>query len=199
MLPANAVLDRVIHGVKEPMLTDFLPQLGLVHGCLDSLAHHREGHFDASLSELHNDVVDDVSSRRIDAHHCCHLQNHVLNGVHVLQIVDVGDERVLDERRVGEVQGGPNAHDEDVRDKGSVGLLLHVSVDGGARDAPQNHNLRTHGLGNHNDKRQTHSNGDSKQHSQEERPKERSQPQQKVRFLYVEEPPGFLVGHEGNH
>ena len=52
--------------------------------------------------------------------------------------------------------------------EGAAALLLHVPVDGGARDAPEDRNLRPCGFVDHDDQREAHGDQDAHQDAQEE-------------------------------
>ena len=52
--------------------------------------------------------------------------------------------------------------------EGAAALLLHVAIDGGARDAPEDGDLWPCGLVDHDDQREAHRDQDAHQDAQEE-------------------------------
>ena len=59
-------------------------------------------------------------------------------------------------------------------DEGATGFLLHVEIDGGPWDAPQNGDLRPRGLVDDDDQTETHGHQNAHQHSQEQSAQEGS-------------------------
>mmetsp|Transcript_43593 Transcript_43593/g.112647 ORF Transcript_43593/g.112647 Transcript_43593/m.112647 type:complete len:234 (+) Transcript_43593:551-1252(+) len=199
MLMPQAVLHGLVHRREEPIVADVLLQLGLAHRLVDAVANHGEGSLDATAAEVADDVFDDVDGRRIDADHGRHLQDHVLGRVHLLEVVDVSQEHVLDKGCVGEVHGGADAADEDVGDEGAAALLLHIAVDRRAGDAPEDGDLRAHRLVDHDDQREAHGHGDAHQHAQEEGAEECHDPEDEVVPLDTQQLLGLAERHQGNH
>mmetsp|Transcript_58889 Transcript_58889/g.155100 ORF Transcript_58889/g.155100 Transcript_58889/m.155100 type:complete len:719 (-) Transcript_58889:350-2506(-) len=199
VLVANAVLHSLVHGGEEPLLANELLQVGLAHCLVDTVPSHCECRLDAAAPEVADDVLDDVDGRRVHADDGRHLQDHVLRLVHFLEVVHVGQQHVLDEGRVREVERGADAADEDVGDEGSAALLLHVAVDGRARDAPEDRDLGADRLVDHDDQGEADGHGDAHEHTQEEGADEGHDPEHEIMPLDAQELLGLAECHQRNH
>mmetsp|Transcript_39829 Transcript_39829/g.115240 ORF Transcript_39829/g.115240 Transcript_39829/m.115240 type:complete len:354 (+) Transcript_39829:395-1456(+) len=199
VLVPQAEVHCLVHIREEPLLTDKLLQLRLPQGLVHAIADHRERHLDAAAPEVGDDVVDDMASGAVDGHHGRHLEHEVLRRVHLLKVAHVGEQHVLDEGGVREVHRRADAADEDVGDEGAAAFLLHVAVDRGARDAPEDRELRAHGFIDDDHQGQRHGHEDAHQHAEEQRSDERDHPKQEVVSLDAPQALGLTNSDERDH
>mmetsp|Transcript_112344 Transcript_112344/g.313944 ORF Transcript_112344/g.313944 Transcript_112344/m.313944 type:complete len:277 (-) Transcript_112344:449-1279(-) len=183
VLVPQAVVDGIVHGGEEPLLADELLEARLAHRFVDAIPGHCERDLDPAAPEVVHDVVDDVACGGVHGDHRRHLQHEVLRRVHLLQVGDIGQQHVLDERRVREVQGRSDPADEDVRNEGAAALLLHIAVNRRARNAPQDGELGAHGFVDDDDQRERHGDDDAHEHAQEQGAEEGDDPEEEVMAL----------------
>mmetsp|Transcript_5680 Transcript_5680/g.13304 ORF Transcript_5680/g.13304 Transcript_5680/m.13304 type:complete len:335 (-) Transcript_5680:1224-2228(-) len=199
LLVLKAEHHSLMHCGEEPLLANELLQPGPCQGLVHSVPHHTERSLDITTAKVVHDVLQDMNSSGIDGDHRCHLENDVGGFVDLLKVADEGEDHVLHIGCVGKIHGGAYPANEDIGDKGATPFLLHVAVDGCARDAPQDGDLRTRRLVDDNDQREPDGHCDAHEHTQEKRANESHNPQEEVSFLDPHELDSFIVGHERDY
>mmetsp|Transcript_61448 Transcript_61448/g.180310 ORF Transcript_61448/g.180310 Transcript_61448/m.180310 type:complete len:428 (+) Transcript_61448:569-1852(+) len=199
LLVPQAVDHGLVDGGEEPVVADEPLQVRLPQRLVHAVPDHGEGDRDAAAAEVAHDVLDHVGRGRVDAHDGRHLEHQVFGLVDVPEVLDVGEQHVLDEGGVGEVHGRADARDEDARDERAAALLLHVAVDRGAGDAPEDRDLRPRGLVDDNHEGEPHGDGDAGEDAGEQGADEGDDPEHKVLPLEPEELHRLAVGHERDH
>mmetsp|Transcript_41770 Transcript_41770/g.119482 ORF Transcript_41770/g.119482 Transcript_41770/m.119482 type:complete len:278 (-) Transcript_41770:44-877(-) len=190
--------DGFVDVGEEPLLADEVLELGLAHRLVHPVADHGETHLNAAAPEVGDDVVDDVAGGGVHRDHRRHFEHQVLRRVHVLNVCDISQQHVLDVLGVRKVERGANPADEDVGDEAAAALLLHVAVDRGARDAPQDGELGAHGLIDHDDQRQGHRDEDAFQHAEEQGAQKGDHPEQEIVPLHTPEVHRLAQGNQGD-
>mmetsp|Transcript_90785 Transcript_90785/g.256378 ORF Transcript_90785/g.256378 Transcript_90785/m.256378 type:complete len:360 (+) Transcript_90785:323-1402(+) len=199
VLMRQAKQHCIVHSRKKPVLADEMREPRLAHRLLDAVPHHGERHLDATVSKVLHDVLEHMHGCRVDADHWCHLEDNVLRRVDFIEVADICQQHILDERRVCKVHRRPDAADEHVPDERARTLLLHVAVNRRPGDAPQDRDLRPERLVDYDHQGNANRHQETSQDSQEQGAEERHHPKEEILPFYPEQFFCVADGHEWDH
>mmetsp|Transcript_114244 Transcript_114244/g.369118 ORF Transcript_114244/g.369118 Transcript_114244/m.369118 type:complete len:378 (+) Transcript_114244:130-1263(+) len=196
VLVDEAIPHRGVHAREHPAVADQLEQIGPRHDLLHVAPDGHEGHLDASMAEVVHDVLDSVYRRGVQGVHGRHVQDHILRGCVVADVINEGQDRILDVGGISKVHGRADARDENIGNEGAPALQLNGPVHRRAWHPPEDGDGRANGFKDDDDEGHDHRQRDALEDTQKQGADEGYDPEHKIVPLDFEKLNGDVVGDE---